>query len=203
MRGPQNRRRIVVLASGNGSNLQALIDACARDAIQGDIVGVVSDRANAFALERAERAGIPVHVLSFAPFKAKGATRSEYDAALAGSVAEFMPDIVVLAGFMRLLSPAFLDRFPERIINLHPALPGQFIGKDAIERAWSAYEAGSITETGVMVHIVTEETDAGPVLGTTAVSLAGHDSLASLKEAMHAAEHFLLVQVTADLCAKA
>ncbi len=197
-----SRKRIVVLASGNGSNLQAIIDACARNEINGEVVAVISDRVNAYALERADRAAIGSRAFPYAPFKGLETPRERYDAALAEVVAEAAPDLVVLAGFMRLLSPAFLDRFPQRIINLHPALPGEFAGVRAIERAWEAAQRGEITETGVMVHVVTEEMDVGPVLGTTTVSVTEHDDLASLEEAMHAAEHFLLVQVVAEQCAR-
>ncbi len=196
-----HRARIVVLASGNGTNLQALIDGCARDAINGEIVGVLSDRDGAFALERAQRETIPTRVVAFAPFRGQEKARESFDAALANAVSEFAPDLVVLAGFMRILSDSFLGRFPMRIINLHPALPGQFAGKNAIERAWQAAQAGEISETGVMVHIVTKEMDGGPVLGTAKVSIDGHDSLLSLTEAIHAAEHFLLVQVVGEQCA--
>ena len=185
-------KRIAVVISGSGSNLQALIDACATGRIEGSIVGVFSNRPQAFGLIRAERAGIPRFVVTFGPFRDQG--RGAYDAALADAVAAVEPDLVVLAGFMRIVTPVFLRRFP-LILNLHPALPGAFPGTHAIERAWNAAQAGEITETGVMVHEVVEAIDAGPVHGVTRVPIEG--TLEELEQAMHAAEHALLVDVVA------
>src|SRR5690606_24030598 len=127
--------RIVVLISGRGTNLQAILDACARGEIAGDVVCVVSNRRAAYGLERAHAANVPTEYLALKPFKDRGEPRSAYDAALADVVARYTPDLVVLAGFMHVLSPAFLDRFPNQVINLHPALPGEFAGTHAIERA--------------------------------------------------------------------
>ncbi len=194
-----HRKRLVVLISGNGSNLQAVIDACADDRINGDVVCVVSNKASAYGLTRARRAQIPAEVFPYAPYRDLPDPRARYDAELAERVAKHAPDIIVLAGFMRVLSRSFLDRFPEQIINLHPALPGQFIGLNAIERAWTAKAETGLSETGVMVHGVTEDVDVGPIHGTATVSMVEHDSLESLSEAMHAAEHFLLVQVLTEL----
>ena len=113
--------RLVVLASGRGSNLQAIIDACTRGAIDGRVVAVVSNVDGAGAIGRAERAGIPAVVLP----ATRGEPRRDYDTRLAAGVAPYAPDWVVLAGWMRLLSSAFLDAHPGRVVNLHPALPGQ------------------------------------------------------------------------------
>lgn len=183
--------RIVVLISGNGSNLQALIDACADGRIAGRIVAVVSNRAVAFGLQRAERAGIPTHVVR----KRRADSREAYDAALADVVQGCAPDLVVLAGFMRIVTPVFIRRFT-RVINLHPALPGELPGTDAIQRAWDS----GMERTGVMVHEVIEEVDAGPVLGIREVPIDRSGTLEGLEEAMHAAEHELLVGVVAGLC---
>lgn len=187
------RARVVVLVSGSGSNLQALIDAGA--GIGGEIVGVVSNRADAFAVQRAAAAGIEAAVLSHRGF----ADRAAYDAALAEVVGRFRPDLVVLAGFMRVLGKAFLDAF-DAIINLHPALPGAFAGTDAIRRAWEAARRGEITGTGVMVHRVVEEVDAGPVLGVAEVAIDAAAPLEALAAAMHAAEHRLICEVVAAEC---
>lgn len=182
--------RIVVLVSGNGSNLQALIDACQTGRITGSIVGVVSNRARAFGLERAAKAGIPTQVVR----KYKEQSREAYDAELADAVAGFRPDLVVLAGFMRILTPVFIRRF-DTVINLHPALPGELPGTDAIARAWDS----GMERTGVMVHEVVEEVDAGPVLGTREVAIDRTGTLEQLEAAMHAAEHELLVEAVAGL----
>ncbi|HID53724.1 MAG TPA: phosphoribosylglycinamide formyltransferase, partial [Anaerolineae bacterium] len=125
------------------------------------------------------------------PYREAG--RAAYDAALARQIAPYRPDLVVLAGWMRILTPAFLDEFPGKIINLHPALPGQFVGTHAIERAYEAYRRGEIEHSGCMVHYVVPEVDAGPVVGTAVVPLYPDDTLAGFEARMHAAEHKLIV----------
>ena len=129
---------LVVLISGHGSNLQAILDACAAGELFAHVVAVISNKAEAFGLERARRAN--VSAVSFP--KRATQTRAEYDAELADRVASFQPDWVVLVGWMRVLSSAFLNRFPNRVVNLHPALPGAFPGTHAIERAFEAYQRG-------------------------------------------------------------
>lgn len=182
--------RLVVLVSGSGSNLQALLDASHTGSLPARIAAVVSNRANAYGLERARRAGIPAVTLP----TTRPVDRHVYDQALADLVANYDPAWVVLAGWMRLLSSAFLDRFPNRVINLHPALPGQFPGLHAIERALAAYRAGAIPHTGVMIHLVPDEgVDAGPVLAQAVVPIQPDDSLESLEARVHAVEHRLLV----------
>jgi phosphoribosylglycinamide formyltransferase 1 len=189
--------RLVVLASGNGSNLQAILDACSSGALPAQVAAVVSDKPRAYALERARQAGIP----ALAQPKRKGDDRLDYDAALADLVADQEPDWVVLAGWMRLLSMNFLGRFPGRVINLHPALPGAFPGAHAIADALAAYQRGEITHTGVMVHQVPDEgIDNGPVLAQQAVAIEADDTLETLSARMHAVEHRLLVAVLRDLC---
>jgi formyltetrahydrofolate-dependent phosphoribosylglycinamide formyltransferase len=190
-------RRIVVLASGSGSNLQAIIDACASGLIDGDVVHVVSDRHDAFALQRAHAAGIATTPLA----RHDGETRDAYDARLAEVVEAQHADIVVLAGWMRLLTMSFLGRFPERVVNLHPALPGELPGTNAVARAYEQARRGERSTTGVMVHLVPDEgVDDGPVLGTTTVPIHPDDTLDALTERVHAAEHRLLVDVLADMC---
>jgi phosphoribosylglycinamide formyltransferase-1 len=189
--------RLVVLASGNGSNLQAIIDACVDGRLPATVAAVVSDQADAHALVRAGGAGIPaVHVGRHA-----GEPRADYDARLADVVARFGPDLVVLAGWMRILTISFLGWFPDRVVNLHPALPGELPGTHAIERAWHEALAGERTATGVMVHLVPSESiDDGPILGTTVVPIRPDDSIESLTGRMHEAEHELLVATLAPLC---
>jgi phosphoribosylaminoimidazolecarboxamide formyltransferase/IMP cyclohydrolase len=182
--------RIVVLISGNGSNLQALLHASFAGRITGRVVAVFSNRAEAYGLERAHRAGVPAEAILLKSFE----NRTAYDTALADRVAEAAPDLVVLAGFMHILGPAFLDRFPGRVINLHPALPGAFPGKDAVSRAFLAWQAGQVTETGVMVHLVVPEVDAGPVLVAERVPFEPGDTLERVEARMHAVEHRLLVE---------
>jgi phosphoribosylglycinamide formyltransferase 1 len=189
--------RLVVLASGSGSNLQAILDACGGGRLAADVVAVVSDRPGAPALERARTACVPAVPLPADP----GEPRSGYDARLADAVDPYHPDVVVLAGWMRILTMSFLGRYPGRVVNLHPALPGELPGTHAIERAWHEAFAGERTRTGVMVHLVPDEgVDSGPVLATATVPIRPDDTLESLTARIHATEHRLLVSTLADLC---
>lgn len=183
--------RLAVLVSGNGSNLQAVLDACAEGRLPARVAVVISNRREAYALERARLAGVPVVVKP----KPKDQDRRIYDAEMAGIVQAYAPDWVILAGWMRVLSSAFLDAFPRRVINLHPALPGTFPGTHSIERALEAYRRGEIQETGVMVHYVPDEgVDCGPVIAQARVEIQPEDTLQALEARVHAAEHRLLVE---------
>jgi formyltetrahydrofolate-dependent phosphoribosylglycinamide formyltransferase len=188
--------RLVVLISGNGSNLQAVLDACAEGELDAEVVAVVSNVADAYGLQRASAAGARTEVLLRRP----GESRAAYDTRLADLVAPYAPDFVVLAGFMRLLSMAFLARFPRAVVNLHPALPGEYPGLHAIERAHADARAGLRSQTGVMVHLVPDEgVDDGPVLATETVAIHPNDSVESLAERIHATEHALLVSTLRTL----
>jgi len=193
--------RIAVLISGNGSNLQAILDATAEGRLPDvEVALVVSNRRDAYGLERAIQHGVPVVWFPLQPYTRAGRPRAAYDSDLAALVAGFGVGWVVLAGWMHLLSQAFLDRFPGRVINLHPALPGQFPGTHAIERAFKAFHAGQITHTGVMVHLVPDEAvDAGPVLAQEDVRIYPHDTLDDLEARIHAVEHRLLVRALGEL----
>lgn len=185
--------RLVVLLSGSGSNLQAILDCCADALLPAQVVAVISNKADAFGLERARRAGVMAIHLSPASFHDRVDARRAYDAALADLAAGFQPDWVVLAGWMRLLSLPFLSRFPGRVVNLHPALPGAFPGVHAIEAAYAAFQRGETSETGVMVHLVPDEgVDDGPLLASERVPIFPGDSLVDLEARVHAAEHRLL-----------
>ncbi len=189
--------RLVVLASGSGTNLQAIIDATVTGQLDASVVAVVANVADAYALERASAAGITAVPLLPTPDE----SRREYDLRLAATVAEFEPDFVVLAGWMRLLRMAFLDRFPQRVVNLHPALPGDLPGLHAIERAYAQFVDGKRNSTGVMVHLVPDEgVDDGPVLRTCRIPIEPGDTLDALAARVHAAEHRTLVEALRDLC---
>lgn len=191
------KRRLVVLASGNGSNLQAIIDGIAAERLGAVVGGVISDRPEAHALVRARRAGIAARALPRTPDE----SRAGYDTRLGDAVAECDPDLVVLAGWMRILGMHFLGRFPGQVINLHPARPGELPGTHAVERAWAEARAGQRVGTGVMVHLVPDEgVDDGPVLATTEVPIHAGDTLADLIARVHAAEHALLVETLIALC---
>jgi len=191
---PASKVPLVVLASGNGSNLQAILDACQGGELPTRVAAVFSDRAEAFALERARRAQVPALYFPWKPFAAAGRDRRAYDAALAREVTVYQPVFVVLAGWMRLLSSAFLQHFPMRVINLHPALPGKFPGTHAIPRALQAWQAGQISCTGVMVHYVPDEgVDDGPLIAQEVVDIQPSDTLETLEARIHTVEHRLLV----------
>ncbi len=189
------RPRLVVLVSGSGTNLQAVIDACSRDALAADVAAVVSNVGSAFALERARAAGIPTEVLPHG-----GRSRAAYDQELAEVVAGYEPDLVVLAGWMRILTGTFLSRFAT--INLHPAQPGAFPGVGAIEAAFEAWQRGEITAGGVMVHHVPDEgVDNGPVIVWEPVPFQSGDSVEVFTRRVHEVEHRLLVDAIARVLA--
>jgi phosphoribosylglycinamide formyltransferase 1 len=188
--------KLVVLVSGFGSNLQAILDAARLGIIPSRVCAVISNKADAYGLERARLAGLP----AIAQVYQKGQERTDYDRQLADLVASYKPDWVVLAGWMRILSSAFLERFPNRVVNLHPALPGTFPGTHAIERAFEAYHSGQIEHTGVMVHLVPDEgVDSGPVLNQRVVPIFPEDTVESLEARLHEVEHILLVETLKTL----
>lgn len=196
--------RLVVLASGSGTNLQALIDAVEAGRLGAEVTRVIVNRRGAQARRRARQAGIPEECRLLGPYLQSApdrvAARRRYDADLAGAVAAGQPDLVVLAGWMHLLSTVFLDRFAERVVNLHPALPGTFPGANAIEDTWTAYRAGVIASAGVMVHYVVDEgVDDGPVIAAEEVPILQEDTIHTLTERIHRVEHRLLVDSVATL----
>ncbi len=185
----------MVLISGGGSNLQAIIDAIEAGTLQAEIGAVISNRGDAFGLERAKRAGIPTHVHRMKPYRDAGRGRADYDGDLADLVAGYAPDWVILAGWMLILSNVFIHRFPSRIVNLHPALPGQFPGPHAMEEAFAAFQREEIAHTGIMIHLVPDErVDEGPALATATVLILAGDTLPDLAQRIHTAEHRLLVE---------
>lgn len=189
--------RVAVLISGSGTNLQALIDAVDLGHLDCEMVAVISNRQKAYGLQRAADANIPTQYFPLKPYKDADKSRQEYDADLANLVKQYLPDLIVLAGWMHILSPAFLDEFPKRVINLHPALPNQFAGTNAIERAYEAAQNGEITHSGVMVHHAIPEVDAGAVIIQAEVPILQDDSLDDFANRMHATEHQLIVKAVA------
>lgn len=191
--------RLVVLISGNGSNLQAILDACASGELPASIVCVISNKADAYGLVRAKNVG--VEAVHFAKLSTE--TRQEYDQRLANYMTTKQPDYIILAGWMRILSSAFLSSFPTRVINLHPGLPNTFPGTHAIKRAFEAYQRGEIDHTGVMVHLVPDEgVDNGPVLATEIVPINKDDTLETLEARVHQTEHSLLLNTIKSLLNK-
>ncbi|MGF1595845.1 MAG: phosphoribosylglycinamide formyltransferase [Acidimicrobiales bacterium] len=189
--------RLAVLVSGNGSNLQAVLDACATGMLDADVVLVLANQPDAYALTRAAAAGVPTEVRPH-----QGRDRRAYDAELADLVDAHGADLVVLAGWNRLLTSEFVAR--HTTINLHPAKPGTFVGLGAIETAYEAWRAGRIDEGGVMVHFVPDEgVDDGPTIGWAAVPFEPGDTLETYEARVHAAEHTLLVESIATVLARA
>jgi phosphoribosylglycinamide formyltransferase 1 len=177
--------RLVVLVSGEGTNLQALIDACARPDYAATIVAVGADRENIGALDRAAGAGIPGFVLKVRDFPA----RETWDRALSDACDAYHPDLIVCAGFMKLLGKAFLDRFAGRCLNTHPSLLPSFPGMHGVR---DALDYG-VKVAGCTVFLVDEGVDAGPVLAQACVPVADDDDEATLHERIKVAERALLV----------
>jgi len=191
--------RLVVLISGNGSNLQAILDACSSGELPASVVSVISNKADAYGLTRARNAGVEATYFA----KVENESRRDYDTRLADEVTNRQADYIILAGWMRILTSAFLNQFPNRVINLHPALPDTFPGTHAIERAYGAYQRGEIEHTGVMVHLVPDEgVDNGPVLATEIVPMHQTDTLESLEARVRETEHTLLVKTIKTLLTK-
>jgi formyltetrahydrofolate-dependent phosphoribosylglycinamide formyltransferase len=184
---------LVVLISGSGTNLQAIIDSIESKSLNAKIALVVSNRKAAYGLVRAEQHGIPTHYFPLKPYTDAGKTREAYDADLATILDGYNPILVVLAGWMQVFTPVFLNHFPNKVINLHPALPGAYAGTHAIERAFEAFQKGEITESGCMIHYVIPEVDAGKVITTAVVPFREGDTLESYEARMHEAEHELIV----------
>ena len=178
---PGNTCNVVVLLSGSGSNLQALIDSASAGDSPVRIRAVVSNRADAYGLQRAKAAGIDTAVLEHAGF----AGREAFDAALMALIDGFSPDLVVLAGFMRILSGGFVRHYQGRLLNIHPSLLPKYKGLHTHQRA---LEAGD-SEHGCSVHFVTEELDGGPLVVQAVVPVATDDTAQTLAQRVHLQEH--------------
>ena len=179
--------KIGVLLSGSGTNLQAIIDAAANDGLPVDIVQVVSSRPDAYGIERARKAGIPVTVLNRDVYADPEAADARIVEALRAAGAQY----VVMAGYMRKVTPVMLDAFPDRVLNLHPALLPSFKGAHAIQEAFDA----GVKVTGVTVHFANEDYDKGPIVAQRAVEVREDDTLETLEERIHEVEHELYPQV--------
>ncbi|KAI8624663.1 formyl transferase [Xylariaceae sp. FL1651] len=216
------KAKISCLASGNGTNLQSLIDSCASNepgSIPGAIIKVTVNRKDAYALKRAEMAQPPIPTDYFNlvkhGFHAAGEkdaqkvkdARFKYDAALAERILADNPDLIVLAGWMHVMSAGFLNPVAAAgvpIINLHPALPGKYDGAGAIKRAYEDFKAGKLENgiTGIMIHYVVEEVDRGAPILTQEVQIQDGESLEELEQRIHGYEHELIVKATALLAEK-
>jgi phosphoribosylglycinamide formyltransferase-1 len=177
------KARLCVLISGSGSNLQAIMDACRGHILDATVVQVISNRADAHGLIRAQQAHIPTEVLNHKTF----ADRPGFDAALADHIDQCNPDFVVLAGFMRILTPGFVERFLGRLINIHPSLLPKYPGLDTHARALVAGDQ----EHGATVHFVTPTVDAGPPIVKGILNVLPDDSVDTLKARIHQLEHVI------------
>jgi phosphoribosylglycinamide formyltransferase-1 len=176
---------IVVLISGSGSNLQAIIDAAQAGKIPVDIRAVISNVANAQGLERAKRAGIATTVIEHTAFE----NRKAFDQALQSTIDSYQPGLVVLAGFMRLLSDDFVNHYLGRMLNIHPSLLPDFKGLNTHQRALQAYHDENLKLHGASVHFVTPELDGGPVILQAPVPIKANDSAESLAARVLIREH--------------
>jgi phosphoribosylglycinamide formyltransferase len=212
--------RLTILISGSGTNLQALIDACSSRLLPStSIVRVISNRKAAFGLKRAESAGISTTYHNLLAYKkrfkeaedtatskppdaldaADTAARTAYDADLAALVLADTPDLIICAGWMHILTDSFLSplsiaKIP--IVNIHPALPREFDGANAIARAYAAFQEGRIKRTGVMIHYVVRDVDCGEPIVVKEVEMRGEEGLKDLEERIHVVEHELIVRGT-------
>lgn len=176
-------KRIAVLASGQGTNLEAILEAVERDEIAGRVVVVISDREQSPALERASRRNVRAIFVNPGDY----AGRMQYDQAIVDELKQESVDLVVLAGFMRLISPPFVRAFPMQIMNIHPALLPAFPGLDGVEQAL----AYGVKLTGCTVHFVDEGLDTGPVILQESVPIMQYDTILTLHQRIHAVEYRL------------
>jgi len=175
------KRRIAVFASGSGSNFQAIVDAVTSGNLDAEICLLICDKPGAKVIERAEQASIESFVFSPKEF----ASKSEFEALIKGKLIEKSVDLVVLAGYMRLIGDTLLTAFENKIINIHPSLLPSFPGKDAIGQAFRA----GVKVTGVTIHYVDAGMDTGPIIAQAEVTIDGNDTIESLTEKVHQIEH--------------
>ncbi len=174
-------KKLVVLISGNGSNLQSILDACASGRINGSVAAVFSNKASAFGLTRAQQAKVPAHALSAKDF----ADREAFDRQLMQEIDAYAPDLVVLAGYMRILSSAFVAHYHDRLVNIHPSLLPKYPGLHTHRQALDNGDA----EHGTSVHFVTDELDGGPIVLQARVPVFAGDSEDDISARVQHQEH--------------
>ncbi|MGY3750810.1 phosphoribosylglycinamide formyltransferase [Vagococcus acidifermentans] len=183
--------KIAVFASGNGSNFEAIAEAVETGEIQGEIVMLFSDQPDAYAIERAKRRDIPV--ISFSPKSCS--SKTDYELRILHFLHGYQVELIVLAGYMRIIGETLLSSFPSRIINIHPSLLPAFPGKSGIQ---DAFKAG-VAESGVTVHYVDQGIDTGPIIAQVRVPIHPNDTLAAFEERIHQAEHQLYPRVIQEI----
>lgn len=187
--------RIAVLASGNGSNFEVIAQAVRDKEIPAELVLLFSDHHDAYVLERGKKFGVPCESFELKEFSDK----KSYEVALLALLKKYDVELVVLAGYMRIIGKDLLAEFPNRIVNIHPALLPNFPGLHGIK---DAYEAG-VKETGVTIHYVDSGVDTGPIIAQGKVQVSENDSLSDLETKIHQVEHQLYPQVLADIVKEA
>ncbi len=175
--------KLVILISGSGSNLQSFIDQCQSRKLNAEVACVISNKPDAYGLERAKLAGIPTQTLDHKCF----ATREDFDQALIKLIAPFNPDLIILAGFMRILTPELVNRFCGKLVNIHPSLLPKYPGLNTHQRAIEAKES----KAGATVHFVTEELDGGPPILQANVDITESDTAQLLAEKVLSVEHVI------------
>lgn len=184
--------RIAIFASGNGTNFETLVQAFNRHEIQhGKVVLLFCDHPNAPVIQRAIRLKIPYETFPLKQF----ASKKEYEQAILAKLQEYQVDLIALAGYMRVVGPTILAKYPKRIINLHPAYLPEFQGLHAIERAFDDHLKNGRTQTGVTLHYIDEGLDTGPIIQQKHVPIKADDTLASLEARIHQTEHQMYPQV--------
>ena len=184
---------IVVLISGNGSNLQAIIDEIQAGKLKAHIGAVISDQPDAHGLTRAKKSSIPTHIVERMNFK----NRDDFDRALQSIIDDHQPKLIVLAGFMRVLGRDFVRHYEGRLINIHPSLLPKYPGLNTHQRVLDAHEK----EHGVTIHYVTEDVDAGPIIAQASIPVRHNDTAKALEARIHKVEHRLYPEVLRRLTA--
>ena len=187
-------KKIAIFASGSGSNFEAIVKAVQRNEISAEIVLLVSDKPDAYALTRAKNLAVPTFAIAPKDYPEKVA----YEMEILEKLRALEVELIVLAGYMRLVGETLLDAYPDKIVNIHPSKLPDFPGKDAILRAYES----KIRQTGVTVHYVDAGMDTGPIIAQETVAIDENDSLETLEEKMHKVEHVLYVRTLAQLCQK-
>jgi phosphoribosylglycinamide formyltransferase-1 len=186
--------RLAILLSGRGSNFAAIHDAIVRGELDAEIVCVISNRPNAPGIEHARAAGLPAHVIDHRAFD----SRATHEAAVLSVLESARPDFIALAGYMRLLSPAFIAAYPRRILNIHPSLLPAFPGVDAQAQA----VAYGVKVSGCTVHFVDENLDAGPIIVQRAVEVRPYDDASTLAARILSEEHTAYVEALVKLASR-
>ncbi len=183
--------KIVVLASGNGSNFESIVKKTREWKLNIEITALITDNKNAFAVKRAGRLKVPVIILNYRDF----ASKDEYNRKLLKELKKLSPDLIVLAGYLRILPPFIVNEFKGKIINIHPSLLPAFPGLNAIERAFRA----GVKYTGITIHYVDEGVDTGEIIEQRCIRIRGGETLSSLEKRIHRLEHYYYPRVIKDL----